>query len=195
MILKPIDLSSFSLEEIMHYNELRAGKIHLSDVIGPYTARDVIRDMEYAVSITKPSMPELVLFINSPGGGVYDAIALYDFIIELRKTTSVVGIVRGQAASAASMIVLQATKPRLATPHSRFLLHEPSKWGHELESASSVQDSAEELARLHDVILSILAEHSHRDIDVIRGELARREVWMSAAEAKEWGLIDQVREW
>ena len=190
MIIKPGDLS---LEEVIHYNELSVGKINLGDEIGPYTARDVIRDMEYA--LTLPGVIELILFINSPGGGVYDALAVYDFIVELRETTPVRGVVRGQAASAAAMIVLQATNPRVSTPHSRFLLHEPSQWGHGPETVSSVQDSAGELARLHDVILAILASRSGKQVGTIRDELARRQVWLSATEALEWGLIDQVKGW
>ncbi len=188
MIIQPGDLS---LEEVIHYNELLDGKIHLGDEISPYTARDVIRDMEYALHLTPGT--ELTLFINSPGGGVHDAMALYDFIVGLTwKGIPVIGVVRGQAASAASMIVLQATKPRCATLHSRFLLHEPSKWGHGQETSSSAQDSAEELARLHDVVLSILSKRSRKAVDTIRAELARREIWLTAGEAKEWGLIDVV---
>lgn len=189
---RPTDLS---LEEAMHYAELQDGKIYLGDEIGSYTSRDVIRDMEYAVYLTKAPTPGLTLFINSPGGGVYDAMALYDFIMTLRQTIPVMGVVRGQAASAASMVVLQATDPRCATPHSRLLLHEPSKWGHGPESVSAVQDTAEELARIHNIILTILADRSGKQVEDIRAELARREVWMSTAEAKEWGLIDQVRRW
>ena len=195
---RPTDLS---LEEAMHYAELLDGKIHLGDEISPYTARDVIRDMEYAVSLAVLDLsiahpaPKLTLFINSPGGGLYDAMSLYDFILELRQNVPVKGVVRGQAASAASMIVLQATEPRMATPNSRFLLHEPNKWGHGPETPSSAQDNAEELARTYDFILAILAERSGKHTGDIRAEIARREVWMSATEAKEWGLIDEIRGW
>ena len=192
MIIKPSD---FSLEEVMQYNELLAGKIYLGDEIGPHTARDVVRDMEFAVSISDSETPKLTLFINSPGGGIYDAMALYDFIMQLRQTVQVMGVVRGQAASAASMLVLQATNPRVSTPSSRFLLHEPSKWGHGSESVSSAADSAEELARIHNFILLVLSGRSGKHVDVIREELKRRDVWLSATEALEWGLIDQVREW
>lgn len=188
MLVNPADLS---LEDAMHYNELLAGRIYLGDDIGPYIARDVIRDMEFALSIAETT-PALTLYINSPGGGFYDAISVYDFILSLRKTTPVKGVVRGQAASAASMLILQATAPRVATPHSRLLLHELRKLAFGPEAASSVQDNAEELARLHTIIFGIIAERSGKEVDDIRAELTRREVWLSATEALEWGLIDMV---
>ena len=166
----------------------------LTDEIIPYVVRDVIRDMDYALCI--PNVESLTLYINSPGGEPSSAMALYDYIISTQTCCTIRGIVRGQAASAASMIVLQATSPRFATAQSRLHLHEPSKWLHEggPTKASALRDDADELTRIEGIVLSILAKRAGKDVEDLRKELGRRETWMSAAEAKEWGLIDAVRD-
>ena len=182
--------SELSLDEAMHYSELSDGVVNLCDDIGSFSARDVIRDIEYAMVLSESP---ITLYINSDGGGIYDAIAIHDFIVATRRDRRIEGVVRGRAASAASMVVLQATSPRVATPYSRLHLHEPSKWTHGPEKVSAIRDDAEELGRLHSIVIGILASTTQQHEQVIREYLDRREVWMSAYDAKVWGLIDEIR--
>ncbi len=185
--------TNISLEEAMHYAELQDGRIHLTDDISPFSTRDVIRDMEYALEITPET--KLILFINSPGGEYHSSIGLYDYIVRLQKlrSTYVTGFVQGQAASAASMIILQACDTRISSVHSRFLLHEPGRWGTtNIEKVSSIQDTTNDLKEIHSVVLGILADRSGKKVSVIRTELERRDVWLSATEALAWGLIDEI---
>ena len=183
--------TELGLDEAMHLAELQAGEVYLSDDISPFAARDLIRDIGYARNFVGDGKG-IHLFINSIGGEIHSSFAIYDYIRRIRQKTNVAAIVQGQAASAAAMIVLQACSPRIATANSRFLLHEPSLWGRGPEKASIVADDAEELNRLHGVLVNILAERSRYTVPEILGQLSRRDVWMSADEALDWGLIDEI---
>ena len=187
-LIEPTDLT---LEEAMHLTELQNGIVHLGDEIGPFMARDLIRDIEYAIA-RRPEGEGITLFINSPGGGITDALAIYDFIVSINPRNPIVGIVRGQASSAASMIVLQAVGRRVATLQARLHLHEPSNWSFGPIEASRIRDDAAEITRLEHVVLSILSHRVKKSVEDLRLELGRRETWMSAEEALEWGLIDEI---
>ncbi len=187
--------TELGLEEAMHYSQLQDGKVTLSHEIDGFSAGNVIRDLEYAQTImsTINDGKGLTLYINSPGGGIYDAISIYDYIKHARdRGLGIRGVVRGHAASAASMIVLQACYPRISSPNSRFLLHEPQRWSHGSDTGSSLMDDAEEFKILSNTIFGFLAENCTKTAEQIRDEIVRRETWFSAAEAYEWGLIDEI---
>lgn len=195
---KPVRLASeYCLDEAILMDELNQGIVHLNSEIDEFTARDLIRNISYSIRLGNQS---LKLFINSPGGGVGDSMAIYDHIREQEFLydednggARVVGIVRGHAASAASMIVLQACHVRLATRNSRLHLHEPAKWTFGPQTAGAIRDDAKELTELETIILGIIASRAHKSVDELREELGRRDTWMSADEAYQWGLIDGVR--
>lgn len=190
-----IEPTELTLEEAMHLTELQNGIVNLGDEIGPFIARDLIRDIEYAIA-RRPRGEDITLFINSPGGGIMDAFAIYDFIVSTQQAGHrVTGIVRGQASSAASMIVLQAVDKRVATPQSRLHLHEPSNWSFGPVEASRIRDDATEITRLENIVLHILSSRVGKSVESLLIDLSRRDTWMSAQEALDWGLIDAIRKY
>jgi ATP-dependent protease ClpP protease subunit len=103
-----------------------------------------------------------------------------------------VGIVDGYAASAASMVVLQAADHRIIRPNARILLHEVSRWAFGVERTSETEDSLNELRRVTHQIVAIIAARANRDVAEIEPLFHRREFWLSAQEAVDQSLADEV---
>ena len=131
---------------------------------------------------------DIHLYINSPGGSVTAGLAIYDTMQYL--TCDVNTYCVGQAASMAAVLLAAGTKgKRYALPNARILIHQP--WGGVQGQASDISIQAKEILRLKDRLNEILAKHCGRKVD----ELTRdtdRDRFMSSAEAKEYGLVDQV---
>ena len=132
--------------------------------------------------------------ICSEGGSVYNALAIYDSIRFLAKDRNTVGTVEGYAASAAAMIILQACEERLALKNARFLIHEVRHWAFGDETLSEVKDKSKEMETLAGIITGILASRTGKTVADVHAALERRELWMGAEEAKEFGLIDGILE-
>ncbi|MBK9384387.1 MAG: ATP-dependent Clp protease proteolytic subunit [Planctomycetes bacterium] len=128
------------------------------------------------------------LYINSPGGSVTAGLAIYDtmHLVSCDVATYCVG----QAASMGAVLLAGGTPgKRFALPHSRVMIHQP--WGGAQGTASDISIQAEEILKMKRILNEILARHSGRHVD----ELARdtdRDRFMSAAQAKEYGLVDEV---
>ena len=189
--------SKLGLGEAMHADQLNQGIITFDEEIDTATAAVLIEDIGYSIRLGNRSIK---MYINSPGGEIGSAFAIYDFIklqIHLYQESDggalIAGIVRGHAASAASMILLQACEPRVATDHSRLHLHEPGSWNFGPVPLSQMKDNAEELAKLEHIILGIVSSRAGKTYEEVKENLQRRETWMSAQEAKAWGLIDWVQ--
>ncbi len=131
---------------------------------------------------------DIHLYINSPGGSVTSGLAVYDTMQFL--TCDVNTYCIGQAASMAAVLLAAGTKgKRYALPNARILIHQP--WGGVQGQATDISIQAKEILRLKDRLNEILGKHCGRSVD----ELARdtdRDRFMSADEAKEYGLVDQV---
>ncbi len=131
---------------------------------------------------------DIHLYINSPGGSVTAGLAVYDTMQFL--TCDVNTYCIGQAASMAAVLLAAGTKgKRYALPNARILIHQP--WGGVQGQATDISIQAKEILRLKDRLNEILGKHCGRSVD----ELARdtdRDRFMSADEAKEYGLVDQV---
>jgi ATP-dependent Clp protease protease subunit len=131
---------------------------------------------------------DIHLYINSPGGSVTAGLAVYDTMQFL--TCDVNTYCIGQASSMSAVLLAAGTKgKRYALPNARILIHQP--WGGVQGQASDISIQAKEILRLKDRLNEILAKHCGRKVD----ELARdtdRDRFMSAEEAKEYGLVDQV---
>jgi ATP-dependent Clp protease protease subunit len=131
---------------------------------------------------------DIHLYINSPGGSVTSGLAIYDTMQYL--TCDVNTYCVGQAASMAAVLLAAGTKgKRYALPNARILIHQP--WGGVQGQASDISIQAKEILRLKDRLNEILAKHCGRKVD----ELTRdtdRDRFMSAEEAKKYGLVDQV---
>lgn len=131
---------------------------------------------------------EISLYINSPGGDINALLAIYDTMQYIRP--EITTLCYGQAASAAA-VLLGAGSPgkRLALPNARILLHQP--YAQSYGQASDVELAAAEIMRLKEALEHILAKHTGQSIERIATD-TDRDFIMSAAEAKEYGLIDEV---
>lgn len=131
---------------------------------------------------------DIQLYINSPGGSVSAGLGIYDTMQLVR--CDVATICTGMAASmGAVLLTAGATGKRSALPHSRVMIHQPL--GGVQGQASDIEITAREIAKTKRELYEILAEHSGVAIEKIE-EDADRDYWLTAAEAKAYGLIDSV---
>jgi ATP-dependent Clp protease, protease subunit len=132
---------------------------------------------------------EISLYINSPGGSVTAGMAIYDTMQFVRCPVTTFCI--GQCASMAAVLLTAGTKGRrFALPNSRILIHQPHAGGISGQ-ASDIKIAAEEILRLRERINEILAFHTSKAVEQIEKDVDRDRI-MSAMQAKEYGLIDQV---
>ena len=131
---------------------------------------------------------EISLYINSPGGTVDDTMAIYDTMQFVGSPVATYCI--GRAQSGGAVILAAGTKgKRHALPHAKIMLHQP--WGGVTGQASDIQIQAEEILRAKQTINRILAKHTGQPIERITEE-TERDRYMTAEEAKQYGLIDEV---
>jgi len=131
---------------------------------------------------------EISLYINSPGGSVDDTMAIYDTIQFIGSPVATYCI--GCAASGAAIVLGSGTKgKRHALPHAKIMLHQP--WGGVTGQASDIKIQAEEILKSKRVINEILAKHTGQPMEKIMSE-TERDRYMTADEAKTYGLIDEV---
>lgn len=131
---------------------------------------------------------DINLYINSPGGDITGLFAIYDTLQFIKP--DVTTICFGQAASAAAVLLAAGTKgKRLALPHARILLHQP--FARAYGQGTDIELAANEVLRMRDLLEQILANHTGQDIERIHRDTDRDFV-MSAEEALEYGIIDEV---
>jgi len=131
---------------------------------------------------------EINIYINSPGGTVSAGLAIYDTIQFVRPDVSTWCM--GMSASMAALLLAGGTKgKRYALPHSTMLLHQPM--GGAYGQATDIRIRAEEIMRIKKELNVILAKHTGQPIEKVSDD-TERDYYMTAAEAKEYGLIDEV---
>jgi ATP-dependent Clp protease, protease subunit len=131
---------------------------------------------------------DINIYINSPGGDITALFAIYDTMQFVRPDIST--ICYGQAASAAAVLLAAGTKgKRFALPHARVLLHQP--WGQGGGTATDIELQAKEILRMRDLLNEILAHHTGQELEKIKHD-TDREFIMSAEEAREYGIVDEV---
>ena len=131
---------------------------------------------------------DISIYINSPGGSVYAGLGIYDTMQFIQ--SPVATICTGMAASmAAVLLVAGAEGKRSALPHSRVMIHQPL--GGAQGQASDIEITAREIMKLKKELYTIISEHSHTDFDKVWAD-SDRDYWMTAEEAKEYGMIDKV---
>ncbi len=149
-------------------------------------ATEVIMKLLYLDNLKRGS--EISLYINSPGGTVDDAMAIYDTMHHIGAPIATYCI--GRAQSGAAIILAAGVKgKRHALPHAKIMLHQP--WGGVTGQASDIKIQAEEILKSKKMINEILATHTGQPIEKITEE-TERDRYMSADEAKDYGLIDEV---
>lgn len=131
---------------------------------------------------------DIQIYVNSPGGGVYAGMGIYDTMQYIKP--DVATICTGLAASMAAVLLCAGKKnKRYALPHSRVMIHQPL--GGADGQATDIQIVANEINKLKKELYEIISEHSGQTIDKIYAD-GERDYWMIAAEAKEYGMVDEV---
>ena len=132
---------------------------------------------------------DISLYINSPGGSITAGLAIYDTIQFIRP--DVITICVGQAASMGALLLSAGTKgKRFALPNSRILIHQPSMGGLSGQ-ATDIDIHAREILRLRAICNKILSDHTGKPLEKVEHDVDRDYI-MTAEEAKEYGVVDQV---
>lgn len=149
-------------------------------------ATEVIMKLLYLDNLKRES--EISLYINSPGGSVDDTMAIYDTMRFISSPIATFCI--GRAQSGAAVILSAGTKgKRHALPHAKVMLHQP--WGGVTGPAADIKIQAEEILKARALINELLSKHTGQPVEKIAEE-TERDRYMTADEAKEYGLIDDV---
>lgn len=131
---------------------------------------------------------DISLYINSPGGVVSAGLAVYDTIQHIKPEVST--FCMGQAASMGALLLAAGTPgKRFGLPHSRVMIHQVS--GGAQGQATDIEIQAKEIIRMRAELDEILANHTGKSIEVIKKD-TERDFWMTADDAKEYGVIDTV---
>jgi ATP-dependent Clp protease protease subunit len=160
--------------------------IFLGEPIEDHVANLVIAQLLFLESEDQDK--DIMLYINSPGGIVTSGLAIYDTMQYLKAPVSTICI--GQAASMGAVLLAAGTKgKRFALPNSRIMLHQGS--GGFRGNTPDVEIQVKEMLTLTDRLMGILAEHTGQEADKVKKD-AERDYFMSAEEAKGYGIIDAV---
>ena len=160
--------------------------IFLGTEINDYTANTLQAQLLYLDSVDNTK--DISIYINSPGGSVYAGLGIYDTMQFIN--SDVATICTGMAASMAAVLLVAGKEgKRSALPHSRVMIHQPM--GGAQGQASDIEITAREIAKLKKELYNIIAEHSHTEFDKVWAD-SDRDYWMTAQEAKEYGMIDEV---
>ncbi|MDR1562493.1 MAG: ATP-dependent Clp endopeptidase proteolytic subunit ClpP [Dysgonamonadaceae bacterium] len=160
--------------------------IFLGTQIDDYTANVIQAQLLYLDSSDRGK--DIYLYINSPGGSVYAGYGIYDTMqyIGSEIHTACTGI----AASMAAVLLVSGTKgKRTALTHSRVMIHQPLGGAH--GQASDIEITAREIMKIKQEIYTIISNHSGQEYEKVVKD-GDRDFWMTAQEAKEYGMIDEV---
>ena len=131
---------------------------------------------------------DINIYINTPGGSVTSGLAIYDTMQFVKPDINT--FCMGQAASMGALLLAAGTPgKRYALPHSRIMIHQP--WGGAEGAAADINIQAKEILRLREKLEEILAKHTKQPLDKIKKD-TDRDYFMSAAESKEYGIVDEV---
>ena len=167
---------------------LESRRIFIGDGVDNDSAKAIMRRLWY-LELKDPGKP-ILLVINSPGGSVDAGFAIWDQVKMI--TSPVTTLVTGLAASMGSILSLVAEPGgRLATPNARIMIHQPSIHGGVQGVATDLAIRTKEILKLRDKIVNVYCEATGKDTETIKKAIDR-DTWMSAEEAKEYGLLDGV---
>lgn len=176
-----------NFREIDVFSRLMADRIiFLGTAIDDYIANIVQAQLLFLESMDQRR--DIQMYINSPGGGVYAGLGIYDTMQYIGP--DVATICTGMAASMGAVLLCAgADGKRTGLKHSRVMIHQPM--GGAQGQESDIEITAREIKKLKNELYEIIASHSKKDIKKIEKD-ADRDYWMIAAEAKEYGMIDEV---
>ena len=162
--------------------------IFLGTEIDDYTANTLQAQLLYLDSADPGK--DISIYINSPGGSVYAGLGIYDTMQFIN--SPVATICTGMAASMAAVLLVAGNDGRRsALKHSRVMIHQPM--GGAQGQASDIEITAREIQKLKQELYTIIADHSHTPYDKVWAD-SDRDHWMTAQEALDYGMIDQILE-
>ena len=160
--------------------------IFLGTQVDDYTANVIQAQLLYLDSADPGK--DISIYLNSPGGSVYAGLGIYDTMQFI--SSDMATICTGMAASMAAVLLTAGAKgKRSALKHSRIMIHQPM--GGAQGQASDIEITAREIQKLKKELYTIIADHSGNPFERIEKD-SDRDYWMTAAEAKEYGMIDEV---
>lgn len=160
--------------------------IFLGTEINDYTSNTIQAQLLYLDS-TEPDK-DISIYINSPGGSVTAGLGIYDTMQFI--SSNVATICTGMAASMGAVLLVAGSEgKRQALPHSRVMIHQPL--GGVQGQASDIEIEAKEIQKFKKELYTIISNHSHTPYEKVWAD-SDRNYWMTAEEAKEYGMIDQV---
>jgi ATP-dependent Clp protease protease subunit len=165
---------------------LKDGIVFLGGEINDDTANQVIAQLLY-LEAENPQR-EISIYINSPGGSITAGLAIYDTMQFIGNDVATICV--GQAASMAAVLLAAGTPgKRFALPNARILLHQP--FGGTQGQASDIAIQAKEILRMRETLYQILVKHTRQSKSKIQSDI-ERDFIMTAAQAREYGLLDGV---
>jgi ATP-dependent Clp protease protease subunit len=181
--------TSYGMKRLDPYTKLFEDRIIFLGVqVDDASADDIIAQL--IVLESQDPDRDVLMYINSPGGSFTAMTAIYDTMQYIRPDVQT--FVVGQAASAAAVLLSAGAKgKRFALPNSRILIHQPALAGGDYGQASDIEIQANEVLRMREWLEDTWAAHSGRTVEQVRNDIERDKI-LSAAEAKEYGLIDEV---
>lgn len=160
--------------------------IFLGTDVNDYTANVIQAQLLYLDSADPGK--DISIYLNSPGGSVYAGLGIYDTMQYV--SSDVATICTGMAASMAAVLLVSGAKgKRFALRHSRVMIHQPM--GGAQGQASDIEITAREIQKLKKELYTIIADHSGQPFEKVERD-SDRDYWMTAEEAKDYGMIDQV---
>lgn len=160
--------------------------IFLGTQIDDYTANVLQAQLLYLDSVDNGK--DISIYINSPGGSVTAGLGIYDTMQFI--SSKVATICTGMAASMAAVLLVSGEQgKRSALPHSRVMIHQPL--GGVQGQASDIEIEAREIIKMKKELYTIISNHAHQSFDKVWND-SDRNYWMTAEEAKEYGMIDEV---
>jgi ATP-dependent Clp protease protease subunit len=184
-----VERTNYGIKESNPYNKLFEERIiFLGAPIDDVVANDVMAQL-ICLESTDPDR-DIILYINSPGGSFTALTAIYDTMVFVRPEIQTVCM--GQAASAAAVLLAAGTKgKRFALQNSRILIHQPSGGTEGAMQISDLDIQAREILRMRELMEEILARHTGQPLEQVRADVERDKI-MTAAQAKEYGIVDDV---
>lgn len=160
--------------------------IFIGEDINPQTANVIIAQLLHLAH--EDPKADIKLYINSPGGSVYDGLAIYDAIQYIKPDVQTIGI--GMQASFGAILLAAGTKgKRFMLPNARVMIHQPH--GGTQGQITDQEITLKEGITLKERLIEIMAKHTGQKATKVRADM-ERDFWMGAKEAKEYGLIDDV---
>lgn len=180
--------SFLKLDDVIDLEILNARRIFFSSPVDSSSAENTIRRLWY-LELKDPGKP-ITLIINSPGGSIDAGFAIWDQVKMI--TSPVTTIVTGLAASMGSVLSLCASPgKRLATQNARIMIHQPSIGGPITGQATDLDIHAREILKTKSRLIDLYVEATKQTREVIERAIDR-DTWMSAQEAKDFGLLDAI---